>query len=178
MTCIAGIVDKGKVYIGGDSLGNNSGSIVGLVGGKVYHNGEFLIGGCGAHRLNNLVRYSFEPPTPAEEVDLDEYMATAFVDELRSCLTDGGYICIEEKKESIEGMLMVGFRARLYVIDGQFAAVRPLDNFAAIGSGSDIALGALFATKGGKPEERLKVALEAAEHLDDSVRSPFHIESV
>ena len=178
MTCIAGVVHKGKVFIGGDSAASLNGSVVLHANGKVFLNEGFLIGTCGTARLSNLARYKFKPPELIKGEDLDAYIATRFVDELRNCLKEAGNLTISDNYESGDGMLLVGFRSRIYRIDESFAAIRSLDDYAAIGSGMDIALGALFATKSRAPNDRLKIALEAAAYLDDGVRGPFHIEVV
>jgi ATP-dependent protease HslVU (ClpYQ) peptidase subunit len=177
LTCIVGIVEKGKVWVGGDSLGSRGGTKVYITGGKVTTRGEFVIGTCGPCRTVNLARHVFEPPPLVTDADVDAYMAKDFAEAWRACVKENGLIQTEEGAESQMGMLLVGVRGFLYEIDGYFSAVRPANGYTAIGSGDSIALGALYATKGMPPEKRLKLALEAAEKWDDGVAGPFHIES-
>lgn len=164
--------------MGGDSLHTRAGTKVRGAEGKVALNGEFLIGTCGTARHGTLARHVFQPPTLAADADLDTYMGYEFAEAWRSCLKDRGASCIEDSLETFDGLLLVGVRGRLYEIDGAFAVVRSLENYSAIGSGESVALGALHATKGQKPEKRIRLALEAAEKWDDAVAAPFTIKSL
>jgi len=178
MTAIVGIAEKGKVWIGGDSQGTRGGTKVRLAEGKVTFNGEFLIGTCGTHRLANLARHIFVPPPLVAAADLDGYMAREFSDAWRECVRSSGQLNVENGYESCDGNMLVGVRGRLYELDSSFGAVRSLDCYAAIGSGDNIALGALHVTKGTKPEKRVRLALEAAAKWNDGVSAPFHIKHI
>jgi ATP-dependent protease HslVU (ClpYQ) peptidase subunit len=179
LTCIVGLVEKGAVWMGGDSLVVRDGLKVTLAVGKVAHRGEFLLGTCGNHRLLSLARHVFEPPPLVAEADVDAYMAKEFAEAWRACLKDAGALTVENGYETQDGMMMVGVRGGgLYEIDGGFGVMRTDDNCGAIGSGDNIALGALFATPELDPERRILRALEAAEKWNDGVRGPFTVESI
>jgi ATP-dependent protease HslVU (ClpYQ) peptidase subunit len=175
MTAIVGIAEKGKVWIGGDSQATRGGTKLRLAEGKVAQNGEFLIGTCGPHRFLNLAKHIFEPPPLVADADLDAFMANEFSDAWRACVRQSGQLSVEDSLESYDGMILVGVRGCLYEVDSSFGTVRSLDCYAAIGSGDNIALGALHATKGMQPEKRIKLALEAAAKWDDGVSAPFTI---
>ena len=178
MTAIVGIAEKGRVWIGGDSQGTRGGTKVRIADGKVVRNEEFLIGTCGALRLLNLVRFIFEPPPLVADADLDSYMAKEFADAWRACVRESGLLTVDDGVESYDGELLVGVRGRLYEVDSSFASVRSLDCYAAVGSGDNIALGALDATKGMQPEKRIRRALEAAAKWNDGVSAPFTVKHV
>jgi ATP-dependent protease HslVU (ClpYQ) peptidase subunit len=178
VTCIVGIAEKGKVWIGGDSQATRNGTKVLMTDGKVAQNGEFLIGVSGTARFCTLARHTFQPPGLSADADVDEYMAAEFADAWRACLKENGASSAEDGLETFDGMLLIGVRGRLYEIDGCFAVIRPLDSYSAVGSGDNIALGALHATAGMPPEKRIRLALAAAEKWDDGVAAPFHIKSV
>lgn len=60
------------------------------------------------------------------------------------------------------------------LVEGDFHIGHPLAGIAAIGCGSDIALGALYALGNkGTPRSRLGTALKAAEAFSAGVRGPF-----
>ena len=75
--------------------------------------------------------------------------------------------------EESEAILGVG--GQIYIITAGPVAYRVRGNYAAIGSGSPFAEGALYATQGSalSIKERLTVALEAAEQHCSSVRGPW-----
>jgi ATP-dependent protease HslVU (ClpYQ) peptidase subunit len=175
MTCIVGIAQSGKVWMGGDSLGVRNGTKLTMNGGKVARVGEFVLGACGYQRHVSLSRHVFDPPPLVADADLDVYMAKEFAEGWRSCLRDNGMLGVEDGVEYFDGMLLVGARGALYEIDSNFGVCRPSEGYSAIGSGDNIALGALYAAKGAPPEKRIRLALEAAERWDSGVRGPFQI---
>lgn len=96
MTCIVGLVDKGKVYIGGDSAGVNSfWDLTIRADSKVFINGPFIMGFTSSFRMGQLLRYKLKTPSrfknDGTQKEIYEYMVTDFVDAVRQCLKDGGY---------------------------------------------------------------------------------------
>lgn len=191
MTCIVGIIDKdnNRIIIGGDSAGGKDyyGSDISIrKDPKVFTVGDFLFGCTSSFRMIQLIRYSFEPPAitthcvglrPApESVDIFKYMCTLFVDGLRSCLKKGGFL---QTKDEVEhgGEFLVGYKDRLFCIEGDFQVSESTEQFASVGCGSSYALGALKAlTENTKlnAEELAKKALEIASHFSGAVRPPFN----
>jgi len=173
MTCIAGLVHYGNVYLGGDSAGCASWNLTVRADPKVFVNGSYVMGFTTSFRLGQLLRYAFTPPEP-EVADLHKFMCTSFTDALRQCLTDGGWA--QKSKEREEGgTFLVGTHGRLFFVGDDYQVGEPADPYAAVGCGADIALGALHATQGAAmaPEERLAAALSAAERFSNGVRGPF-----
>jgi hypothetical protein len=99
-------------------------------------------------------------------------MTTEFIDEVRRTLKAGGYAKVENGVEH-GGTFLVGFRGTLYTVESDFQVGRPLDGFDAVGSGADLALGALHVGKG-EPRNRLRAALGAAAKYNAAVAAPFH----
>ena len=148
---------------------------------KVFTKGEFIIGYTSSFRMGDLLQYRFVPP-PLSEGSLSEYMRTTFMDAVRTCFKDGGFAQKNNEKES-GGDFIVGVRGRLFIVEDDYQVSEPLDGWAAVGSGTQIARGALFAiqkidhlivTRELEPCELLVVALEAAAHCSAYVRGPFH----
>jgi hypothetical protein len=182
MTCIAGIsLSNGEVWIAGDSAGTNASSQQTLYReGKVFvvrnaHGDEFLLG-CGtSFRMMDLLRYTLVPP-PYEEEELHRYMVVGFVEAVRACLEAGGWARKEANREE-GGTFLVGFRGRLFEISPDYQICEALIGYHAIGTGDDLALGALFATQGNRdPQNRLMLALQAAAYHNSDVREPFVIQ--
>ena len=180
VTCIVGVVGtKGRIILGADSastddsFGQNS-----VAGEKVWKDGEFLFGGAGSWRGLQLARYAFTPPKRGR-VSLDKYMVTSFIDGLRETWKKGGHLFkhVEEddlKEEAVGTDLIVGYHGALWVVYGDLQIVRMRDDYVAIGSGTDSALGALYATKEhGATRSRVLTALRAAATYNAAVRAPF-----
>jgi ATP-dependent protease HslVU (ClpYQ) peptidase subunit len=177
MTCIVGLVDDdGMVYMGGDSAATLGNDLRLMAGGKVSRVGEFLIGITGSVRTAQIMRHALRPPPITD--DLDAYMATAFVDALRECFKAAGFARREQEQERAgAATLLVGVRGRLYLVCTDYGIVRAQEPFAAIGCGDMPALGALYATAGRHPGERVGLALAAAEHFNIGVRRPFTLDA-
>jgi ATP-dependent protease HslVU (ClpYQ) peptidase subunit len=174
MTCIVGIGHQGRVYIGGDSAGVAGLSITVRADEKVFTVGPYAMGFTTSFRMGQLLRYRLEPPDPGKTKDLDGFMVTNFVDAVRECMSDGGWLTRNDGQEE-GGTFLVGIRGTLYSIESDFQIGRPSDDYAAVGCGDDLALGALHATRGQSPRERIKTALRAAAHHSAGVTAPFVI---
>jgi ATP-dependent protease HslVU (ClpYQ) peptidase subunit len=171
-------VEEGKVSIAGDSAAVGGLSLTIRKDRKVFRNGDFLIGGTTSFRMLQLLNHAFVPPGyPSwdEEHTIECYMATTFVNAVRDCLKAGGFAQKSNEQES-GGMFLVGFQGRLFCIYSDYQVQEALDGYDAIGCGSDIALGVLYATPTMKSKKRLELALQAAEHHSAGVRAPFIIE--
>jgi hypothetical protein len=174
MTCIAGLVDNGVVYIGGDSAGVGGSLLSVRTDQKVFQNGEFIFGFTTSFRMGQLLRYSLNPPKNYENIDINKFMVTKFIESIRKCLKEGGYACKNNEIES-GGTFLVGYKGRLFKIDSDYQVGEELIGFDACGCGEDIALGSLYSTQGQPPKERILKALEAAERFSAGVRRPFNV---
>jgi ATP-dependent protease HslVU (ClpYQ) peptidase subunit len=178
MTAIAAITNGKKVYIGGDSAGVAGLSVTVRKDPKVFKNSNFVIGFTSSFRMGQLLQYVFKPPKQPEKMKDATYMYTKFIDSVRKCLKDGGYARTSNNVES-GGKFIVGYKGTLYVVDSDFQIGMPSSNYYAVGCGNDLCLGSLYSTDGSKmkPEERIMLALGAAEQFSGGVRSPFVIVS-
>jgi len=174
MTCIVGLADVGGVYIGGDSAGVSGDDLTVRADSKVFQNGNFLMGFTTSFRMGQLLRYAFHPPLQDPDLDAFAYLATVFVDGVRECLKAGGYATRHDEQESA-GRFLVGYRSRLYAIYSDYQVAQSVDDWMAVGCGAAYALGALFATQGEPPKQRVLKALQAAERHSVGVRAPFRI---
>lgn len=175
MTCIVGLIDKGSVYIGGDSAGVAGLSISIRSDEKVFANGPFIMGFTSSFRMGQLLRYKFNPPKQLVNQDDMTYMVTDFVDSTRKCFAENGFGKIPDRDHNDGGTFLVGYNGNLYTIDRDFQVGTHSQGFDSVGCGSDIALGALYATRGKKPTERVTMALEAASTFSAGVAPPFKI---
>ena len=132
------------------------------------------MGFAGSLRVGQLIKYKLKIP-PFNEKDPTEYMITSFIDAMRKCLKSAGAAREEKKEEEQENQFLVGFKGRLYEIDGAYGVCEVIDSFAAIGSGTEYALGSLYTTAAKPPKDRIMAALEAAAHFSGGIRPPFHL---
>lgn len=176
MTCIAGLVDGGDVWIGGDSagVGGNYALFV-RADEKVFRNGDFLFGFTSSFRMGQLLRYALAPPDHDPRVATDKYLCTTFMNAVRQCLKDGGYA---EKRNDSEtgGTFLIGYKGGLYTVEDDYQVAKVSDGFTSVGCGFQLAIGSLHSTKQQAASARVQTALEAAERFCAGVRGPFKIE--
>jgi len=172
MTCIVGLVNNGDVYIGGDSAGVAGLSISIRADEKVFGNGPFIMGFTTSFRMGQLLRYKLAPPAQTVHQNDMEYMVTSFVDACRQCFSGNGF---GDKDASMGGNFLVGYKGKLYNIEADYQVGVPKASFDAVGCGSDLALGAMYATEGLSPEQRINAALGAASTFSAGVAPPFTI---
>lgn len=172
MTAIVGIVHDGRVHIGGDSAGVAGWSLTIRADAKIFTNGPYVMGFTTSFRMGQLLRYALTPPEPTGE--LEAFMATTFIDSVRETLKSGGWAAKDNEREE-GGTFLVGIHGRLFCVESDYQVGEAADGFAAVGSGEEVALGALYATARSRmaPRRRIKLALEAAERFSAGVRGPF-----
>lgn len=182
MTCIVAIVHPGGVTMGGDSALTDDDFNQSLMAEtKVFAKGEFLIGGSGSARGGQLMRFAFTPPRRPSKMDADQYMATLWIDSLRDVFKKGGHMWVQEQggEESSSTNALVAYRGNLWIMYGGDLQIERLrDAYAVIGSGGNVALGALHATKDLPdlaPKKRVELALKAACAYNAACRPPFTI---
>jgi ATP-dependent protease HslVU (ClpYQ) peptidase subunit len=177
MTCIVGLIDGNRVWMGGDSAGVSGLDITVRADTKVFRNGEYLIGFTSSFRMGQLLAFRLKPPPRPEGMDIFRFMVTDFVDAVRSCLKDGGFAQRSNDAEQ-GGSFLVAYQGRLFSIQSDYQVCETVRGFHAIGCGADYALGSLASTAGQPAESRVRRALECAELLNAGVRAPFRIEYV
>ncbi len=173
MTCIVGLVDKGNIYMGGDSAGVGGLSISIRSDEKVFVNGPFIMGFTTSFRMGQILRYKFVAPKQTTDEDDMAYMVTTFIDAVRKCFGENGFGKTPEKDHNKGGNFLVGYNGTLYSIHDDFQVGKVALQYDACGCGEDIALGSLYSTADKKPEERVKLALEAASKFSAGVAPPF-----
>lgn len=177
MTCIIGFVDKNKVYIGGDSAGIAGYQVQIRNDVKVFQNGDFLMGFTTSFRMGQLLHYMFKPPEHVVGMDDMEFMVKVFIPAIKACFKEGGFQRTKDGDKG--GSFLVGYKGKLYEIEDDYQVAVLRDNIASVGSGSEVAKGAMYGLMNVKmnPADRIKKALEIAAYLNAGVRPPFIIES-
>jgi len=180
MTCVVGLVVGGAVYMGSDSMSVAGWETTRATTPKVARVGPYLIGSAGSWRLINLLHHAFDPPAPPRTAKaLRHFIPIRFVDSLRKCLKDGGWLHVENAQQTAkETAILVGVHGRLFLVGADLCAIEFHEGYAAEGSGSHVALGSLHTT--GQlgtihPKARVRLALQAAAAHDMGVQGPVKI---
>ena len=180
MTCIVAIAQNGTVYMGSDHAASDdkTGSIISRKEPKCFKVGQYAIAFTDSFRMGQILQYSWSPPkyTPTKtNSGLDKFMRTKFIESVKVAFKDGGYGSIgSSSDEDTGGIFIVGLEGRIFTIDEDFHVGESVFNYMAEGSGGQIALGALHATKNQKnPKLRIKAALEAATEFNMAVAAPY-----
>lgn len=178
MTCIVGLKHDGRVYIGGDSAASDLDrlTINTRADEKVFTSNNIIFGFCSSFRIGQLIRYSFNPPEQLNSKSDIEYLVTDFVDGIRQVIHAGGSLHKENENEHWDSQFIIGYKGNIYVVYNDFQVANPREPFVAVGSGEDLAMGAMFASQDDPdPVSRIQVALEAASTFNMAVRPPYII---
>lgn len=171
MTCIAALVDNGKVYVGGDSAA--------VMGMDVFQVREPKVGVIADHyvagfttsfRMGQLLLNVFRPPEPPI-IDLTKFMVSDFIAAWKKCLYEDG----TRGFGSVAGQYLVGVWGRIFKIDSDMSVLESLDGFDACGCGQFYALGSLASTERQEPFSRIYQALAVAAKFSTGVRTPFTV---
>lgn len=183
MTCIVGYIDKQNkmMYMGGDSAGVGDLSLRIRKDEKVFKKDEMLIGYTSSFRMGQLLRYKLEIPKCILN-NIYEYMCTDFIDAVRKCLKENGYLSIKENNERI-GTFLVAFKGKLFYIEDDLQVGEVAYNFNSCGCGEDYAMASLrtldnYSEKVYDGLELVTTALKVAQDFSGGVREPFIIESL
>lgn len=177
MTAIAALIDKGKVYIGGDSAGVAGFSLETRKDEKVFVNHGMIIGFTTSFRMGNILQWSFTPPKKSANMSDEKYMNTTFINAVREAFRKCGYLNNVNGRED-GGCFVVGYNKSIYVVESDFQIAVPLNPFTAVGCGRDICLGSLYTSEGAEPKVRITMALKAAQMFSAGVREPFVIKNI
>lgn len=182
MTCIIGLVENGKIYMGGDSAGVDDYMRIHIrKDPKVFIKEDFIMGFTTSFRMGQILQHVFVPPTYEEEKDVFGYMCRDFVSSLIDTFKGSGYAVVKDNQVH-GGCFLVGFKGRLFTIESDFQVAELIDKYTSVGCGMEFAAGAVRATydidKDMDPVKRILTGLNAAQAFSAGVREPFSILSI
>jgi len=180
MTCIVALKTKDKsVWMGGDRQSTAGTTIHILNQPKVVRNGSYLLGSTGTARYSQILAYGSIPPPPVkDDKRLYDFMVCDFANFVRQVMASFGHLeKYNEIREDSMGATLIGVHGRIFHLNCDFAVTETKDPYIAIGSGQDIAMGALAAlTKVNmEPAKKLTIALTASEHHCVGISRPFDL---
>lgn len=190
MSVVVGIEHKGQVWMAADSLvSDDEITFETTEPPKVFEWNGVVLGSVGSFRVGNVLFEAFEPPKIKASEDALSFMVRRFAPALRVTLEEND---IDTKRKVVEDSFMlidewslmvgliVGGEGRIYIVDDDFSVSRAADGYAFIGSGGEVAAGALFAIQGSKrtPGWRIEKAVAAASKHVASVGGKIVIEHI
>lgn len=177
MTCVVGLVDNGKVWMGADSMSASTSLYADTcVFPKIVKVKGCLIGYTTSWRMGQLLAHSLKLP-PIKNKNILKYMTKDFINAVLKSFKKGRWL-VEENSQVEGGTFLVGIKGRLFRVQDDFSVIEGACGFDAVGCGDDIAKGAMFAGDKKDPTKRITTALEAAEQFSAGVRRPFHIHKI
>jgi len=171
MTCIVGVAEGGKAYIGADSASVAGWQVRATGLRKVFRRQQFVIGYTGSFRMGQILQHHLTVEPQKSEPD-EAYMVRTFIEAVRDCLKEHGFAEVENNVEK-GGTFLVGYNGIVYDIDSDFQVNHFADGFTAVGCGNEYALGALKALETLPPKERILRSLEISAHFCGAVTGPF-----
>lgn len=170
MSCVAAIVNDGKIWMAADGLASTEdGCIRPANCTKIFTNGDYTIGFIGSVRGGQILYPKYFAP-PEDIMDLPDAIKEQC--ELKGCLA-----YTEQQTHVMGSNYLVGYRGKLYEILVDFQMVEVPD-YSSIGSGSYYAYASLFTTKDMVdigPEKRLEYAIKSAIEYDAACGLPIQM---
>ena len=182
MTCCIAYKIKEGIILVADSAGTDEDDNQVLrQDPKIMKSKNFMFAISGSFRLRDILMYDFIVPNKSEDETIDKYMRTKFINKFReTCIKKGATKKVDENEELL-GNVIVAYKDKIYQIESDFQVGESIDDFAAIGSGSQLALGALstlskLAPKYFKKDVIKKTLFDILENVSvykASVRGPY-----
>lgn len=181
MTCIVGFTQDGFTYMGADSCGGNGYTARPYANSKLFKRNGIVIGFTSSYRMGQLLEHAdgFPEGLPDNPDEHFPWMVNTLIPAVRTILSEGGLAKKENEVES-GGEFLVGTPGELFKVQSDYSVLTPLDGMGAVGSGDEVALGALHATRNLSltATDRVRLALEAAAAINPNVLGPWHFWSL
>ena len=169
MTVIVGLQHSGHVWLGADSGLSTDGCMAVMARPKVWTRGRVAFGHAGSLRVGNVLECA-EVPDWDVEMESYRFVVTVLVPALSDAIEQAGLSFGDDE-------MLVAVGRHLYCVDSELGTHAYSDGYGAVGdvSATQAALGALHATAGDLPEQRVRAALEAAQAFCTTVRRPWSL---
>lgn len=166
MSLVVAIKDKDRIVLGADKQAS-TGNSKDHTNTKIWTVEELpgaLMGGVGSARASQIIQYSQVIDKNFTGPINTEFVICALVPTIAATLKANGIATTASEEDSctmIPNVFIFAYKEKAWVIWHDLSVVEIADYFA-IGSGADVARGALFATKEKNPFERIVTCIDAA----------------
>jgi ATP-dependent protease HslVU (ClpYQ) peptidase subunit len=183
MTTLVAIQGDGWSVLGCDSrLSDEHGRFQVAKTPKIVDNNGILIAGCGSSRASNILHYGYTQPKPTVKEDLNVYMTQKFIPAMRKAFVEAGIDMKEDGNVAqLDGGFLISVKGQVFSVSEDYSWDTDIRNVYTMGSGADVALGALAAlgvekVKTNKEAERIiRKAIGYAIDYDNMCSGPIHI---
>jgi len=181
MTCIAGISKGNTVWLGGDSAATDGRLNRTIISDpKVFVRGKLAFGVCGMPKVLDALAHVIELPVQKKGDTDRSFLVGELVPAIREGLKKMD--CTYESGEygtCFQGKILIGYRSKLYELEGNFQLILAAQGFMAVGSGGEAAMGSLRVTKDVRdPHKRIMMALQTSSEANAGVAPPFVVVKV
>lgn len=182
MTTLVAIQGDGWSVLGCDSrLSDEHGRFQVAKTPKIVENNTVLIAGCGSSRASNILHYGYVQPKPTLKEDLNMYMTQRFIPQMRQHFMDAGIDMKEDGDVAqIDGGFLVSVKGQIFSVSEDYSWDTDVRNVYVMGSGGDVALGALAAMGVEKvktinqAENMIRKAIAIAIQYDNMCSEPIY----
>jgi len=163
MTCIVGIKTPRGVVLAADTMLSDSYTKATKLKSKLFTVGPVTMGVSGSVRYANLLENKLADELPDLIGDVDDYMYGDFLDAVIKIFEAGRALETSDGVAYVHGHSLVAVAGRLFTFESNLSLYEVADDYAATGSGQEVALGALYATLNTKnAKRRAEIAVKAA----------------
>ncbi len=181
MSVVVAIKENGKIYIGADSQVTKGGTRTTLKNENNYKVWRVigaphcLMAHVGVLRDANIVRLM---PNLVTEYNIFrnhigfDFVVRKVVPEIIEELSNCGYLKEGKTTEYLDSSFLFAYKDQLFVINPDKSVIE-VEDYVAIGSGADQAVGSLLSTEGLSPKERIVKAIKSSAATDIYVDYPI-----
>ena len=166
MTCIIGYKHNGKAYVGADSLGSNGWTKAQYDTPKLFEVHGMVIGYTTTYRFGQILQHHLPEMLP--KAPPYAFLVESVVPEMRHLLSAHG---AKRTDNGIDagGNCIIGYKGEVYELQNDFSILKPTNGIACVGSGVQVAYGAMLALTTKDPRAKVRRALEVASEAVTSV---------
>jgi ATP-dependent protease HslVU (ClpYQ) peptidase subunit len=180
MSCVVGIREpNGKIWMGADTLITIGDEIRKAKTRKIVRGKDFIVGIVGDFSIRNFFDEKFVFPKTFDE----------FIKQIKNYSVENHLVGAEDEEENqypdmVNYSLLVAWKKKLYHVLYNFAYIEYEDDYIAIGSGANYALGSLYTiynikeTLSMTTESTIYMALDAASEYRGDVGGNLMIASI
>lgn len=176
MTCIIGYSHNGKAYVGADSLGSNGWTKAQYDTPKLFEVHGMVIGYTTSYRFGQVLQHHLRELL-SNQVDPYKKLVEEYIPHIREILTAHGAKTTDKGVDS-GGACVIGYKGAVYELQHDFSVLKPSNGIACVGSGAQVAYGAMLALTTKDSEQRILRALEVTSDAVTSVGGDFVVMAV
>lgn len=162
MTIIVGaLTAKDGIVLAADSYTEDGTTKALDYEGKLWSNGNYILGASGTVRIAQVVKYFFELPEfrESQKHNIEKFVVKEIVPPLKEILKEHELL---ETNTSFEAEILIGWDDNICLIGGDFTVTVPLSKRLATGSGISQSLGSLDNKRGNWTKRDVIKAVEVA----------------